>query len=88
MFFILLNESLREFFIGGLQFGENNEFCNAENEPVFITKNGYGDLVIMSLETFEQMLEVNEMDAAITEAESTHYSTRLLYGDRMYKDWR
>ena len=26
----------------------------AEKEDVFITKNGYGDMVIMSLETFEK----------------------------------
>ncbi len=25
--------------------------CHAKQEPVFITKNGYGDLVIMSIET-------------------------------------
>ena len=24
-----------------------SEMCNATNEPIFITKNGYGDLVIM-----------------------------------------
>jgi|GEM_PF-6426117 len=38
-------------------------------EPIFITKNGYGDLVIMSLETYEAMLQTNELDAAIAEAE-------------------
>ena len=37
-------------------------------EPIFITKNGYGDLVIMSLETYEAMLQTNELDAAIAEA--------------------
>jgi len=49
---------------------EISEICHAKKEPVFITKNGYGDLVIMSIETYEQMLEVNEMDAAIKEAEA------------------
>jgi PHD/YefM family antitoxin component YafN of YafNO toxin-antitoxin module len=49
---------------------EISEICHAKMEPVFITKNGYGDLVIMSIQTYEQMLEVNETDAAITEAES------------------
>ena len=28
--------------------------CHNTDEPVFITKNGYGDMVIMSLETFEK----------------------------------
>jgi PHD/YefM family antitoxin component YafN of YafNO toxin-antitoxin module len=48
---------------------EISDICHAKMEPVFITKNGYGDLVIMSIETYEQILEVNETDAAITEAE-------------------
>ena len=28
--------------------------CHESDEPVFITKNGYGDMVIMSMETFEK----------------------------------
>ncbi|MBN4067741.1 MAG: prevent-host-death protein [Alkaliphilus sp.] len=48
---------------------EISDICHAKIEPVFITKNGYGDLVVMSIETYEQMLEVKETDAAITEAE-------------------
>lgn len=51
---------------------EISEICHEKNEPVFITKNGYGDLVIMSIETYEQMLEVIEVDAAIAEAESEY----------------
>lgn len=31
-----------------------SEMCHSTEEPVFITKNGYGDMVIMSLETFEK----------------------------------
>ena len=48
---------------------EISEICHAKPEPVFITKNGYGDLVIMSIETYEQMLENAATDAAISEAE-------------------
>lgn len=49
---------------------EISDICHAKMEPVFITKNGYGDLVVMSIETYEQMLEVNETDTSITEAEN------------------
>ena len=49
---------------------EISEICHEKNEPVFITKNGYGHLVIMSIETYEQMLEVIETDGAIAEAEA------------------
>lgn len=48
---------------------EISDICHESMEPVFITKNGYGDLVVMSIETYEQVLEVNETDADITKAE-------------------
>lgn len=31
-----------------------SELCHRSEEPVFITKNGYGDMVIMSMELFER----------------------------------
>ena len=30
-----------------------SEKCHNANEPIYITKNGYGDMVIMSIELFE-----------------------------------
>ena len=56
---------------------EISDICHAKMEPVFITKNGYGDLVVMSIETYEQLLEVNETDVAITEAENEGSVTLL-----------
>ena len=50
---------------------EISEICHATREPVFITKNGYGDLVIMSIETYESMLESDATDRAISESEAT-----------------
>ena len=32
---------------------EISDLCHEYQEPVFITKNGTGDLVIMSIETYE-----------------------------------
>lgn len=33
-----------------------SNFCHQYSEPVFITKNGKGDLAVMSIETYEQLL--------------------------------
>ena len=33
-----------------------SELCRSTNEPVFVTKNGYGELVVMSMETYEEQL--------------------------------
>lgn len=43
------------------------EFCERENQPVFITKNGHGELVVMSQEHYDQLearLELYEKLAA------------------------
>ncbi len=48
---------------------EISELCHTKKEPIFITKNGYGDLVVLRVETYEEMLETAAMDTAISEAE-------------------
>ncbi|HBV96329.1 MAG: prevent-host-death protein [Peptococcaceae bacterium BICA1-7] len=61
---------------------EISDLCHAKKEPIFITKNGYGDLVIMSIETFDSMLEDRELDAAIAEAEAEYTSDNQLVDAR------
>lgn len=61
---------------------EISDICHARKEPVFITKNGYGDLVIMSIETYEDMLEEREFDTAIAEAEAEYASDSQLLDAR------
>jgi PHD/YefM family antitoxin component YafN of YafNO toxin-antitoxin module len=36
-------------------YGEISEFCHNFREPIFITKNGQGDLAVMGIETYEEM---------------------------------
>ena len=40
---------------------EISEMCHNTNEPVFITKNGYGDMVIMSMEAYEETMKKLDM---------------------------
>ena len=58
---------------------EISEICNSRKEPIFITKNGYGDLVIMSIATYESMLEIADTDSAITEAETEYAMSGKLH---------
>ncbi|MFP3090396.1 type II toxin-antitoxin system Phd/YefM family antitoxin [Treponema sp. TIM-1] len=37
-------------------YSEISEFCHKYREPVFITKNGEGDLAVMSIETYEDLI--------------------------------
>jgi len=48
---------------------EISAICHEKNEPVFITKNGYGDLVVMSIQAYENLLEDVHIDSAILSAE-------------------
>ena len=36
-------------------YNDISNFCHTYNEPVFITKNGKGDLAVMSIETYEKL---------------------------------
>ena len=36
-------------------YNEISKFCHESREPVFITKNGKGDLAVMSMDTFEAL---------------------------------
>ena len=33
---------------------EISQMCKESDEPIYITKNGYGDMVIMSVENYDQ----------------------------------
>lgn len=61
---------------------EISDMCHARREPIFITKNGYGDLVVMSIETYEAMVENAAMDAAISEAEAEYERDGQLHDAR------
>jgi len=48
---------------------EISELCHSRQEPIFITKNGYGDLVIMSMETYEREMARVDLYKKLAEAE-------------------
>ena len=48
---------------------EISEMAHKMQEPIFITKNGYSDLVVMSAELYDRFARINRLDQAIYEAE-------------------
>ena len=48
-------------------YNDISNFCHTYNEPVFITKNGKGDLAVMSIETYETMVAKFELYSLIQE---------------------
>ena len=42
-------------------FNEIREFCHNYREPIFLTKDGQGELAVMSIETYEEIAGTNEL---------------------------
>ena len=49
------------------KYNEISELCHKYSEPVFITKNGTGDLAVMSIETYEFLAGKIELYTLIDE---------------------
>lgn len=50
-------------------FADISKIVHQSQQPVFLTKNGYGDMVVMSMETFEDMKFENDIYSKLQEAE-------------------
>lgn len=57
-----------------------SDMCNSTNEPIFVTKNGYGDLVVMSLAAYEQQLAKIDMYTKIMAGKTQADNGELLDG--------
>ena len=44
---------------------EISNLAHKEQEPIFVTKNGYSDLVVMSSELYDRITQVHRIDQAI-----------------------
>ena len=68
---------------------EISELCHSIAEPVFITKNGYGDLVIMSIENYERQQALIELYKKLGEAEMRlDDGAELLDGADVFRELR
>ena len=57
-----------------------SELCNQSDEPIFITKNGYGDMVVMSMAAYEQQFASVDMYTKIMEGKAQADRGELLDG--------
>ena len=55
-----------------------SEMCHKSPDPIFVTKNGYGDMVLMSMETFEEIYQKDQLyhELEISENEIRDGKTR------------
>ena len=68
---------------------EISEICHKSKEPIFITKNGYGDMVVMSIETYERQMALVEVYKKLSEAETELANgTSLKDGEEVFRKLR
>ena len=63
---------------------EISDLCHSKHEPIFITKNGYGDMVIMSMEAYERRLALADIYEKISVAERQIQAGELLDCDDVF----
>ena len=56
------------------EYGTISDMAHKEDAPIYITKNGEGDLVIMSIEAFERREEILRLRAKLAAAEQSRLS--------------
>lgn len=67
---------------------EISELCHSSGEPIFITKNGYGDMVLMSNETYERELAAAEIFRKLLVAQKQIDNGETLDGEEILKSVR
>ncbi|WHH59695.1 type II toxin-antitoxin system prevent-host-death family antitoxin [Petroclostridium sp. X23] len=65
-----------------------SQMCHACDEPIFITKNGYGDMVIMSMEMYEEKMFMLDVYSKLIAAEEQLKEGKVLDGDASLKSIR
>ena len=59
-----------------------SQMCSESTEPVYITKNGYGDMVVLSMEAFENLQFESEVYFKLQEAEREAELTEQRYSSK------
>lgn len=60
-------------------YGSISDLAHSEEEPIYITKNGEGDLVVMSIEAFERREETYRLRARLEAADRSRLAGEPAY---------
>ena len=63
-------------------FAEISKIVHETREPVILTKNGYGDMVVMSMEAYEKLQFDSEVYFKLLEAERQAAETETRYSSK------
>jgi prevent-host-death family protein len=65
-----------------------SQMCHESKEPIFITKNGYGDMVIMSMEMYKEKMFMLDIYDKLMSAEEQIKEGKVLDGKASLKTIR
>lgn len=67
------------------KYNEISEFCHKYSEPVYITKNGQGDLAVMSIDTYEKLVGKFELYKLLDEGMEAVKSRRVVPAESVFE---
>ncbi len=67
---------------------EISQRCKDSQEPIFVTKNGYGDMVVMSMETYKKTMAMAEVYRKLAEAELELTQGKAIDGESAFEALR
>lgn len=67
------------------KYNEISEFCHKYSEPVYITKNGQGDLAVMSIETYERLVGKFELYKLLGEGMEAMKNNKVLPAGEVFR---
>ena len=65
-----------------------SELCHSTDEPVFVTKNGYSDMVVMSNQAYDKLMEKIRLYQLVAEAEQDIEEGNVLDGEDVLSEMR
>ena len=63
-------------------FAEISKTVHETNQPVFLTRNGYGDMVVLSVEAYENLQFESEVYSKLKEAEQEAEQSNTRYSSK------
>ena len=65
-----------------------SEMCHRTDEPIYVTKNGYGDMVVMSIEAYEARMQMLDIYAKLATAQDQVKNDQVLSATEALKGLR
>ncbi len=55
-----------------------SQMCKESKEPIFVTKNGYGAMVVMSMEAYEEKMLMLDMETKLAQSSEEFRSNKVI----------